>query len=295
MSTPTTLSGFTAIPITYSASATYYIYAREHGAGSSKKKDVWPAGRTLFMVNVPPDATEREVTLFLKHAGTVERVCFDVDTGNDAPFVDEKDGSDIEDVQDEQEEEDEDMEEESNARRKRRKVVKDPTPKVTVLPMPHRKLRPSGRSAHVIFLDTSSLTRALASSSSKPRAWPVDGPTGLSHYLDAYNALRPSLSVVSDHANSYMELFEYEAAQAKQKSKYKKGEAIVDEDGFTLVTRGGAYGQTLGGGVSVATKAFQETGETSLNPARKRKEKKEKQNFYAFQKAENQRNRESSY
>lgn len=90
------------------------------------------------------------------------------------------------------------------------------------------------------------------------------------------------------HADSSLEFYEYELAKKKQKSKYRKGEAIVDEDGFTLVTRGGAYGQTLGGGVSVASKRFQRSGETTRNRNSK-KEKKEKEGFYAFQKAEKQR------
>ena len=84
-----------------------------------------------------------------------------------------------------------------------------------------------------------------------------------------------------------MERFEFDLAKTKQKSTYRKGEAIVDEDGFTLVTRGGAYGQTLGGGVGVASKGFEKTGQTG---SKKKKEPKEKETFYAFQKAEKQRN-----
>jgi len=42
-----------------------------------------PDGRTLFLVNVPPDATERELVLFFKHAGTVEKVVFG--NGTQAP------------------------------------------------------------------------------------------------------------------------------------------------------------------------------------------------------------------
>lgn len=83
-----------------------------------------------------------------------------------------------------------------------------------------------------------------------------------------------------------MERFEFELAKSKQKSAYRKGEAVVDEDGFTLVTRGGAYGQTLGGGVGVASKIFEKTGQTA---SKKKKEPKEKETFYAFQKAEKQR------
>ena len=90
------------------------------------------------------------------------------------------------------------------------------------------------------------------------------------------------------HSDSSIKLYEYKLAKKKQKSKYRKGEAIVDDDGFTLVTRGGAYGQTLGGGVSVASKRFQRSGETTRNRNSK-KEKKEKEGFYAFHKAEKQR------
>ena len=82
-----------------------------------------------------------------------------------------------------------------------------------------------------------------------------------------------------------MELYEYELQKTKQKSKYRKGEAIVDEDGFTLVTRGGAYGKTLGGEVAVASKKFQDGG----GKRHRTKKNKEKEGFYAFQKAEKQR------
>ena len=53
---------------------------------------------------------------------------------------------------------------------------------------------------------------------------------------------------------------------------YKKGEAIMGEDGFTPVTRGGAYGKTLGGGVGVASKKFQR----SARQARSKTQKKRK-------------------
>ena len=80
-----------------------------------------------------------------------------------------------------------------------------------------------------------------------------------------------------------MEHFDWEQAKKKQQSKYKKGEAVVDDDGFTLVTRGGAYGQTVGGGVAIASKRFQQTGSTSKRNRKNKKEPKEKDSFYAFQ------------
>jgi len=220
--------------------------------------------------------------LFFKHSGTVEKVIFDFD-------VKEPQNEDTDSGEEEDDEKADDAMEENP--KKRRKTQKDKPVAPTVIPLPStslRKLRKTGSSAYVIFLDSSSLERALASTS-KPRTWPTsEEPCGLAHYHAVYDSLRPPLDAVRSFADSSIEVYEYERAKKQQKSKYRKGEAIVDADGFTLVTRGGAYGKTLGGGVAVASKRFQRSGETSQNRSHK-KEKKEKEGFYAFQKAEKQR------
>lgn len=275
---PTSIAGFVVIPVAYSSSSTHFIYARVHSGSKKSPKLTFPSGRTLFLVNVPPDATERELTVLFKHAGTVEKVVFDTD---------EIDWAESEENESEGEE---DVEMEDEQPRKKRKVSKDDKgpPKVTPLPrVSLRTLRKTGGRAHVVFLDSSSLDRALAQPQ-KLRTWPrSDEPSGLAHYIALYDSLRPPLDVVREHADSSMELYEYELARSKQKSSHHKGEAIVDEDGFTLVTRGGAYGKTLGGGVGVASKTFE--GSRQTNRGRKKKESKEKEAFYAFQKAEKQR------
>ena len=46
------------------------------------------------------------------------------------------------------------------------------------------------------------------------------------------------------------------AHNKKQTPKYRKAEAIVDDEGYTIVIRSDAYGQTMGGGVSMASKRF---------------------------------------
>ncbi|KAF8638617.1 hypothetical protein AX17_002158 [Amanita inopinata Kibby_2008] len=328
---PATLSGFTVLPVTYSSSpsstSTHYLYVRRHvGSKKSGKQrkgkgplqgQGLPDGRTLFVVNVPPDATERELVLVFKFCGTVERVVFDsegggaVDDDDDDEASDEESGEDgegdVEEDGDGVEGEGEGGKEQPRKKRKMGKKQKEGEEVPKVLPLPPlsvRRLRRTGRTAHVVFLDSSSLDRVLSLSSSssstpKPRQWPTSSePHGLSHYLALYDALRPPLDSVREHAASYMRVYDYQIEKGKQKSRYKKGEAIVDEDGFTLVTRGGAYGQTLGGGVGVASKRFQATGMASTSggvAGRKRKKKGEgegegKDGFYAFQKAEKQRN-----
>ncbi|TEB32195.1 hypothetical protein FA13DRAFT_1628529 [Coprinellus micaceus] len=289
----TTVNGFTALPVSYPSSATHYIYARRH-EGSEKpnastrnrKTTDLPTGRTLFLVNVPPDATERELVLLFKPCGTVEKVVLDFDAHDSQDDDDSDDGGEDEDAE---KDGDRAMQEDVPSR-KRRKVAKEEVPKVVPLPhAPHRTIRKTGLTAYVVFLDASSLDR-VSSLATKTRPWSTSSeePSGLAHYSAMFRNLRPPLDLIQEHVDTYMELFEYKLAKSKQKSKYRKGEAIVDDDGFTLVTRGGAYGKTLGGGVTVASKRFQRSGETSSR-RRRPKEKQEKEGFYAFQRAEKQR------
>ncbi|KAI0092099.1 ribosomal RNA-processing protein 7-domain-containing protein [Irpex rosettiformis] len=283
------VAGFTLITVKYSPDSTHFVYVRAHTASKKgKARDTGlPDGRTLFMVNVPPDATEREIAHFFKSSGTVERVVFAGDDMEET-LREELVGEELDESEDEEHEMEgvEEIEADVHPRKKRKmdKVFKT-APLVTPLPThPTRVLRKTGRSAHVVFLDDSSLTRALASAS-RPRIWAPEEstPSGIDHYLALYRSHRPPLDVVKAHANSWMEHFDWEQAKKKQQSKYKKGEAIVDDDGFTLVARGGAYGQSVGGGVGVASKRFQREGPEGGKRHRKKKESKEKDAFYSFQ------------
>jgi len=295
MGLPSTLAGFVLFPAIYSPQATHIIYGKAH-AGSSKKSSGSNAttllhpGRTLFLVNLPPDATERELSLFFKPYGLVEKVIWDQNAAEEEVM------NDVSDSEDEDEEGQMDVEdaaaEGSVVKRKGKKGKKDEAP--TVVPLPPvslRTIRQTGRAAYVVFLDSSSLEHALAPKTAhKPRPWPRSAePRGLAHYLALHDALRPPLDAVRAHADSAMEAYDFAEAQRKKvgSGKYRKGEAVVDEDGFTLVTRGGAYGQTLGGGVAVASKRFEGTGEASARG--KKKKVKEMDNFYKFQVHEKKR------
>lgn len=176
--------------------------------------------------------------------------------------------------------------------RERRKTGKDIAPQVVPLPSASlRTLRRTSRTAHAVFLDASSLAR--------PRSWPVDAsvPFGLAHYRALHDSLRAPLDVVKTHLESWMELFEWSRRRKKREGKYHMGEAVVDEDGFTLVTCGGTYGKTLGGGVGVASKKIQDEqqGKGSGKRNRKKRDTKEKDAFYGFQIHEKKRQGEGAF
>ena len=278
----TTIAGFTAIPVSYSAAATHFIYARQHSNSHKSKSPTFPDVRTLFLVNVPPDATEREIIQFFKYCGTVERVEFD-----------QEDSHETDDAEESSEGEESEDEVEEDYPRKRRNVKGDKKqpPKVVPLPtVPLRKIRRTGRNCHLVFLDSSSIDKAVSKLQlQKPRPWPTDPevPSGLAHYIALYDSLRPPLDVVREHACTSVAVYQHQRDSKRQQSKYHKGEAIVDEDGFTLVTRGGAYGKTLGGEVGVASKKFMSNG--GLGKRTRKKDKKEKDRFYTFQTHEKNR------
>lgn len=153
---------------------------------------------------------------------------------------------------------------------------------------------PSGSStAKVTFLSALSLARALStlaarrSSSSgggkisRPTTtWPLSTPrAGLAHLLRKHEALRPPLALVKAHADSSIAAFE--RLQAEERRRTTDRQAMVDDDGFTLVVRGGKYGKdAAGGGVGVASKRWEsEWAEAEkaggVNPKKKSKELKD--------------------
>ncbi|KAG6880709.1 hypothetical protein C0993_005075, partial [Termitomyces sp. T159_Od127] len=130
MALPTTINGFTVVPVIYSSSSTHYIYARSHVGSKKASQKSLPEGRTLFLSNIPPDATERELSQLFKQSGTIERVVFDADAAE--PHQEDSDSEeDEEEEEDDEEEENQDPEADAATEpRKRRKVSKDDTPKV---------------------------------------------------------------------------------------------------------------------------------------------------------------------
>ncbi|QRV73056.1 ribosomal RNA-processing protein 7 [Ceratobasidium sp. AG-Ba] len=277
-----TLNGFTVFPLQLQRSSVqHFLYIRQNQSGAKNASDA--DDRTLFLVNVPCDATARDLVSLFKYAGTVERVTFGNQSRSD-PEEDEHEDEQMIGAESEEDEEEPGPETNTSKSKSKSKQKSAPPP-----PKPNplidttlRTVERSGQTAHIIFLDPSSLSRALSLPSSPPTWPPADTsaePRGLAMYLKRHNSCRPALDTVSTHVDAYMARFDHDQAvkRAAAASEYKKGVPIIDEDGFELVTRGGAYGKTVGGGVGVASKQFEIAAKRGeLGAAKKKKKGRDK-------------------
>lgn len=187
-------------------------------------------------------------------------------------------------------------------KKKRRKLSKKQPPKIVPLPTSDvRILRTTGHTAHVVFQSPNALQAALKPVEN-PLKWPKsrNPPLGLAHYISKYDSLRPTLDAVKQHADSSLQAYEFirerrERAKmgidedGEDEEKKQKAGPIVDEDGFTLVTRGGPKR-----GPKVVTKDFAaaiQHGEENEAAERlkKHQEKIHHKDFYRFQVREKKR------
>ncbi|KAG8985629.1 Ribosomal RNA-processing protein 7 [Tulasnella sp. 427] len=302
------INGFNVIQVTYPPATAHYIYVRKHETSQNTPSSLaLPQDRTLFVVNLPPDATGQEISKLLSSFGEVEDVRF----GHAGGSVGEEIGPVNEDEEmadegDEGSDSDSDMDVDGR-KKKRRKLSKKQPPKVVPLPTSDvRILRTSGQTAHVVFQSPDAIQAALKPLE-VPLKWPKsrNPPLGLAHYLAKYNSLRPPLDVVKQHADSSLEAFEF-IRERKEKAKLgiadedddeedegkKKSAPVVDEDGFTLVTRGGPKR-----GPKVVTKDFTaaiQHGEENDAAERlqKHQDKIHHKDFYRFQVREKKRSGE---
>lgn len=321
---PTPIASSSSKPVTH---VTHHIYVRPH---RSKSKGIIAGdddaadsdARTIFAVNLPVDMTERDLRAVFGAWGVIESITF-----NDGPshsvLEDAVRGLSPEDSDEELESDAEEAAAEGQdrpdaaeptfiptfpekRRRRRRPDQLASIPEVASLPSldPRQTpLGPSGlRAAHITYLDPLSVSRAMAHPASKPISIPSYGaePAGLTYYDRLHLALRPPLNAVKEYADSAMARFDaLHGLLLSSRAKKQGAGALVDEDGFTVVVRGGRYGRTGGRGsgdgalgVGVAKRGFGKDQE-ELEKG-KGKGAKELVDFYRFQKKERKQKGESA-
>ena len=266
------IHGFRVLPVTYDEGVQHYMYIRPHVSAQQDTK--YPAGRTLFVVNIPPDATQQAMRDLFRKAGTVEAV--DVRRASD--------------------------EEQPPA---------DGPPAVEPLPPlePADAYVATCSNAHVVFLDASSLDRALklpARFQTKPYKWQCERMQGLSYLIERYRRHRPPHEAVKKHVDTAVARYSWIRAHPqwlmeqrargdtttsvgvgiKAAGVGENGE-LLDEDGFVIVQRGNKYGRS--GGEDNTFGAMTPAFEEELRQHPEKKKARELEDFYRFQFREKKR------
>ncbi|KAG0294039.1 Ribosomal RNA-processing protein 7 [Dissophora globulifera] len=253
----------------------HYLYFKKH---ESPKQDAnAPKDRTLFLLNVPSDATESHLRDLFKSYGRVVAVHF-LNRIKDTNLTKEEreQQEELERLEREQAEKEAEAESASGKSKAGKKGGKkqqqqQPTSSSTSAQdeeAHRRRLYASGSQAYVVFLEEQELTKAL---NMKRKKW-----------LNDYHRMRPVHATLQVKVDTYMEKFERSEYEAQQAALARLN--VMDDDGFTLVTRAGNKGYNTDGVIKV--QAVKAEDIQNIKP-----KKKELQDFYRFQMREAKRDK----
>ncbi|KAF9148596.1 Ribosomal RNA-processing protein 7 [Linnemannia schmuckeri] len=268
----------------------HYLYFKKH---ESPKEDAkTPKNRTLFVLNVPADATESHLREIFKPCGRVVSV----------QFISRVRDNNLSKEEREQQEELERLEKEAAlieaqahtaGTKSGKKGAKKQAAAAVVQEEEHRRLYATGSQAYVVFLEEQELNKALAMKRKK-HSWINSGPDaspadiakltglGVSKWLNEYHTRRPEPSELQLKVDDYMDKFERSEYEAQQAALARHN--VMDDDGFTLVTRAGSKGQNSDGVITITAAKAEDV--KNLKP-----KKKELQDFYRFQMREAKRDK----
>lgn len=277
------------------------------------------------MTNLPVDIGERELRAVFGTWGVVEEVS--IGKGGDGDTLEkavqgslEEEDSDNDDVEDEEEgeegEEGEELKksdpqfvpneavvltrvEKQRLRRKRRRQLPPSVPDITPLPPLNPRETPYGLSgshiAHITFLDSVSVDRVMSyTGTAIPLPTTSSQARGLEYYTKLHTSLRPGAAAVKAFADSSMERYDHiHSLLLSSRAKQKGAGALVDEDGFTVVVRGGRYGRTGGRGDLGSGSVGVGVAKRGLGPKEATGGAAALTDFYKFQKVDRKRKGQS--
>ncbi|KAF9169751.1 Ribosomal RNA-processing protein 7 [Mortierella sp. AD010] len=268
----------------------HYLYFKKH---ESPKQDAkTPRDRTLFLLNIPVDATESHIRDLFKPYGRVASI----------HFLNRVRDSNLSKEEREQQEELERLEREAEAaeeaqnnktKKGNKKQQQQQQQATGAEDTQRRKLFATGSQAYVVFLEEQELVKAL-NMKRKKRSWIVTGPEatpadaaklsslGVAKWLNDYHRMRPNHSALQTKVDDYMDKFERSEYEAQQAALARLN--VMDDDGFTLVTRAGNKGYNTDGVIKV--QAIKTEDVKNIKP-----KKKELQDFYRFQMREAKRDK----
>ena len=283
------IAGYTVLPVqlpptpAFPKPATHYLYLRPHEPRIPDPD----SPRSLFLVNVPIDATELHVRhLFAKQlsAGRVEKVHFEAvptKKKHDKPTTQ---GSNVS--------------KSSNSKKRKRVTADDLQSQLDDIELPStwdRQLQKSGAHAIVVFVDRPSMEASLkaatkAASSKKNNkgdgvVWGAGiaedrlPSLGLPRYQTHAQQRYPERATLLRTVNNYMVVFG-QVADARRREEARKAQE-PDDDGFVTVTSG----------PKLSSVAHEDEAKELLEKQRKKEEGLE--DFYRFQSREKRKERQN--
>lgn len=281
------VADYTILPLTilalpaFPTQSKHYVYIRPH---APKLPDP-DSERSLFVANIPIDASEEEIrSLFTKQlgGGRVERVDFESSihsyrTRNQQLGQGKKEDGVIARAPKSKKRKRDDAEVAAEG------VIED---EETRLPLTwEEEIRSSGSSAVVVFVDRASAKGAMREIErvvKKPTEilWECRQGLGEKRYQTHYTLTFPPKPILQKSINAYLSAFtRAETARNRLRARQR---AVPDEDGFITVVRGGRTGP-----------ARLEEAEAAKEKLEERKKKRgAKEDFYRFQVREKRKERE---
>ncbi|KAG2195456.1 hypothetical protein INT47_000421 [Mucor saturninus] len=247
--------GFKILPVVVDSakSVRHYFYMRKHESKAIVDEDI--KDRTLFLLNLPADTTDRHIRkLFKGHA--IEQITYK-DFGSSA------------------------------AEEYHKRAVNDETKENNKHVRELRKLFTCGSSAHVVFTTEEDLSSVL-NMRRVEKKWASDDsteqPLGFERYVLAYDLSRPNAAELQQEVDSYMMKFKADEYQ-KEREKLERMNQM-DDDGFTTVVRHKKT-KASDGTIHVGSITAEAAEAQKVHQAKK---KKELVNFYRFQMREKKQN-----
>ncbi|KAJ1732481.1 hypothetical protein LPJ61_002017 [Coemansia biformis] len=273
-------------------SATHYLYFRQH---SSTSEDILvPADRTLFVANLPVDATERDIRRLFRGVARVARIVFNGVAGQDviksaaasarmtaelaAAMAGAADGA-----------------HKSKGGKRKSKTgaaAEGATGDEPATPVPRTQLLASGSSAHVVFLEKEELAKVLDMRAGAIATWPERDEDdsanpleyrGLARYIYEHRAARPPADLLKTEVDSFMAKFE--ESQYERERMLSQQHNVPDADGFVTVVHRGRHTKNSDGSGSVTAASAANAREAGA-----RKKEVVFGNMYRFQVRERKNN-----
>ncbi|KAJ2492400.1 hypothetical protein IWW37_001447 [Coemansia sp. RSA 2050] len=260
------LSGYKVLPVQISGgTGTHYLYFKQH---TSKRDDpLLPSSRTLYISNIPADATERDLRRLFQGVARVARVVFHSSVGQDAVKAAAATARATSEM--------------SNTSGKGAKGKSKATAEVAKAQQA-APLLSSGGSAHVVLLEDVELGAVLGMKAGA-REWAIESSHGLARHMLDYGAARPAADDVRADVDAFMARFE--EAQYERERMLEQQQNVADADGFIPVVRRARGGKNTDGTASVTAMSTDEAREAGAA----RKEPTTFANLYRFQARERKR------